>query len=322
MKQAVSLKTNTDENLTCEFHPTTKKTNYFRMKWILIVALLITFAKGYSQQSSPFSIETGFIRPGSEIRQQSSFQLSLPLFISDNNTFVVSPQYRILGIKNGLPIPENGFNQFSLRFVWRHKLTDDWNAAFFASPSLASSVGNFSGNGLMMFSGVRFSKTQSPAFHYYFGLVYSHRFSTNILVPIAGLKWKISPTLSFNGNLPYKWQLNWAIKPNFYTGLSLKGNRFTSYIPDNPDFDYFWFREQNLGMTSEIKIIRNFWLTAETGYSIKRNFNLYTKPENPEWNFGLKLIQPPKKPFFKHAENGFYVKFGLVYRLNRNSQEE
>ena len=295
--------------------------NILSFRHLLLTFLLTVNLSLFAQVNSPLSLGTE-IRPGSEIRQQSSFQLSLPLFISDNNAFVVSPQYRILGIKNGLSIQETGFNQFSLTFVWRHKLTNEWNAAFFASPSLSSSVGNFSGNGLMMLSGIRFSKTQSPAFVYYFGLAYSHRFSTNTLIPIAGLKWKISPTLSFNGNLPYKWQLNWAIKPNSYTGLSFKGNRFTSHTPDNPDFDYLWFREQNLGLTSRVKIIRNFWLTAEAGCSVKRNFNLYAEPENQEWSFGLEFIQPSQEPVFKYSENGFYIKFGLSYRFDSNSQED
>lgn len=287
------------------------------MKYFFTIVLATLFLRLLAQQSSPLSL-TWEPSVNSEIRQQSSFQLALPLVVSENNALVVSPQYKIFTIGNEFPISGNNFNQFSLRFAWRHKLSDGWNAALFAAPSFSSATGNFSGNGLMIFSGIRLAKIQSPAFLYYFGLAYSRRFSSNVLVPVFGLKWKISPTLHFTGDLPFKGQLIREAKPNFYSGLIFKGNRFISHIPDNPDFDYFWFREQNLGLTSGVKIIRNFWLTAEAGYSVKRNFNLYTEPENPKWSFGLEFIQPSQEPVFKYSENGFYMKFGLVYRFDRN----
>jgi len=287
-------------------------------RFFLLTTLLAGMLPAYAQINSPLSFELNSVRPGSEINNMGSFHLAVPLLISEKNLVLLSPQYKFLSSEAVFPIDYIHFYQGSLRFAWRHKLNEKWSSTLITVPSLASANGNFSSDGLMWFSGIRLAHIQNPSFLYYFGLAYSYRFSNNIIVPLLGFKWKPAPDLIIAGDLPFRAQLQWEANSKITTEILFRGERFTAYIPDSPESDYFWFRERNLGWEGSIKTFRNFWLTTEIGYSLKRNFNLYTEPETPKWSFAAQFIRPEEGAVFEHNENGFYAKFGIVYRFQKD----
>jgi hypothetical protein len=285
-------------------------------RFLLLATLLAGIFPVYAQINSPLSFELNSIRPGSEINSLGSFHLAVPLYISEKNQFAFSPQYRFLNTGNTFPMNDRHFSQLSTRFAWRHKLSEKWSSALLASSSLASANKNFPSSGLMWFSGVRLAHIQNPSFLYYFGLAYSYRFSNHIIVPLLGFKWKPASGLIIAGDLPFRAQLQLEPNLKITTGLLFRGERFTAHISDTPKSDYFWFRERNIGWEGSIKTFRNFWLTTEIGYSLKRDFNIYTEPETPKWSFATQFIRPEEGAVFEYNENGFYVKFGIKYRFN------
>ncbi len=289
--------------------------NLALFRFFLLVTLLAGILPVYAQNNSPLTFELNSIRPGSEINNMGNFQLAVPLFISEKNQLVVSPQYQFLNTGEKFPIDDKHFYQASTRFVWRHKINEQWNSIMLASTSLASAGGDYSSKGLLWFSGVQLVYIQNLSLRYHFGLAYVYRFSNHIIVPFLGFTWKPAPDLVITGNLPSRVQLQWKPNSKIVTGLLFRGERFTAHIPDSPDYGYFWFRERNIGWEGSIKTVRNFWLTTEIGYSLKRNFNLYTEPETPKWSFATQFIRPENGAVFEYDENGFYVKFGIVYRF-------
>lgn len=292
--------------------------NLVFLRFSLLIVLLAGTLPGYAQFNSPLAFELNSIRPGSEINNTGSFHLAAPIFISEKNQLVFSPQYRFLNTGDAFPMGDRHFYQVSTRFAWRHKLNEKWSFAWLATSSLASATGNYSSGGLMWFSGIRVAYIQSPAFLYQFGLAYSYRFSNHIIVPLLGFKWKPAPHLVISGNLPFRTQVQWEPHSKIVTGLFFRRERFTAHIPNAPGYDYFWFREKNIGWEGSIKTFRNFWLTTEIGYSLKRNFNIYTEPETPKWSFSTQFIRPKERAVFEHKDDGFYVKFGIIYRFHKD----
>lgn len=286
----------------------------------MFIILLAGILPVYAQFNSPLSFELNSIRPGSEINNTGSFHLVVPLFMSEKNQLVFSPQYRFLNTGDVFPMDDRHFYPVSTRLAWRHKLNEKWSLSWLATSSLASATGDYSSGGLMWFSGIRVAYIQSPKFLYQFGLAYSYRFSNHIIVPLLGFKWKPAPRLVVSGNLPFRVQAQWESSSKTVTGLFFRGERFTAHIPDASGYDYFWFRERNIGWEGGIKTFCNFWLTTEVGYSLKRNFNIYTEPETPKWSFATQFIRPEEGAVFEHKDNGFYVKFGIVYRIHKGEQ--
>ena len=290
------------------------------MKPILFIFLSITTANLYAQDFSPLAFDYKLYGSDSGIRKNGKVQVSFPVFISGKNQIVLSPQYKFLGLGDSFPKDEKSFYQFSLRFAWRHQLNDHWNAALLASPSLASASGDFSSEAWMWSGGVRVSNRVSQSFLYYFGIAYSNRFSNNLLVPLAGLRWNPVSRMNLSLNLPSRARLAWDFSDRIHTGLQFAGNRQTSYIPNQSEYDYFWFRERNLSWFTDLKLVRNWWVSAELGYSLKRDLLAYQESDYPVWRLGTQFNRTSLDPVLEYSEKGLFLNVSVGYRLGKREK--
>lgn len=290
------------------------------MKHILYIALCLISASLYAQDFSPLAFDYKLYGGNSGIRKNGEVQLAFPVFISGKNQIVVSPQYKFLGLDDSFPFDKTNFYQFSVRMAWRHQLNDRWNAALLVSPSLASASGDFSSEAWMWSGGVRVSNRVSQRFLYYFGIAYSNRFSNNLLVPLAGLRWNPVSRMNLSLNLPSRARLSWDFSDRIHTGLQFAGNRQTSYIPNQSEYDYFWFKERNLSWFTDLKLVRNWWVSADLGYSLKRDLLAYQESDHPVWRLGTQFDRTSFDPVFEYSGKGFFLNVSVGYRLGKRGK--
>lgn len=290
------------------------------MKHILYITFCLISASLYAQDFSPLALDYKLLGNNSGIRKNGEVQLAFPVFISGKNQIVVSPQYKFLGLDDSFPFDKTNFYQFSVRMAWRHQLNDHWNATLLVSPSLASASGDFSSEAWMWSGGVRVSNRVSQCFLYYFGIAYSNRFSNNLLVPLAGLRWNPVSRMNLSLNLPSRARLEWDFSDRIHTGLQFAGNRQTSYIPNQSEYDYFWFRERNLSWFTDLKLVRNWWVSAELGYSLKRDLLAYQKPDHAVWRLGTQFDRTSFDPVFEYSGKGFFLNVSVGYRLGKRGK--
>lgn len=287
------------------------------MRHLIFLLVSLIAINSFAQDFSPLAFDYKLYGGNSEVKKNGTIHLAFPVIISGKNQIVVSPQYKFLGLDDSFPFEKTNFYQFSLRVAWRHQLNDRWNAALLFSPSLASAFGDFSSEAWMWSGAIRMSYLANQRFLYYFVIAYSNRFSNNLLVPIAGLKWNPVSHLSLSLNLPSQIRLLWEFTDRLHTGLQFAGNRQTSYVPNQPGYDYFWFRERNLSWFTDLKLIRKWWITTSLGYSLKRDLLAYQKSDHAVWRFGTQFDSTSLDPVFEFSEKGFFLNVSLGYRLGK-----
>lgn len=287
------------------------------MKCILIVALLITFAKGYSQQGSPFSF-TYEPSTGSEIKQRGSVQMAYPLLRSEHNRLIISPQYRFLQTGDSFPIEETRFAQTSLRFIWQHELNDRWTLNWVVAPAIASTSGNYSPDALTGLTALRFNWKKNEQITYIFGLSYAQRFSGNLLIPVAGFRWTPTERATYTGTLPLWFRVEWAVKPAFHTGFFSGGNGYNASLPNNTQYSYIWLQERNLGWFANLKITRNWWFSLDAGYKLKQKLRVYAEMNRNSWQIGTPLSGSKQAPDLEIASKGLFLRCSVFLRLGKN----
>ncbi len=287
------------------------------MKYSIFSVFCLITTNLFSQDFSPFSFDYKLSDGNSMISKNGRAHLVIPCFISGRNQIALSPQYKFLELNDFSHFNESCFYQFSVRLAWRHKLSNSWDAALFISPSLASAYGNFSSEAWMWSGGIRITNRTGQSLLYYFGIAYSNRFLNNLLVPVAGFKWNPVPHINLSFDLPSRARLLWEISERIHTGLQFAGNREISYLPNQQEYDYFWLTERNLSLFSDFKLFRNWWISADLGYSLKRNLLAYRKPAHALWRLGTQFDHIFLDPAFEHSEKGGFLNISLSYRLGK-----
>ncbi|RKD90245.1 DUF6268 family outer membrane beta-barrel protein [Mangrovibacterium diazotrophicum] len=283
-----------------------------------IVCLLLLFPlAGYSQSLSVFSADFVPTRGKSEIGASGDIQLAFPVLRRQTDQLVLAPRYQFLNLDDGFPFSEQRFYELSLNTVWRHTINESWSWVALIMPAFSSSTDELSMNSFVWTSGLSFTRLQNRHFSYRLGVIYANRFKSNLIVPMLGFHWIPNDHFELNADLPMRLRVQWLVAGGLKMGLVASSNRQISHVSGYADFDYLWFREQNLSWFTDLRMIRKWWLSCQAGYSFKRELKLYQKPEQATWEVGANLTPSKVDPFFEYADEGFFLKVGIAYQLTR-----
>jgi hypothetical protein len=287
------------------------------MRKVLLFIFWLYATSLIAQNFSPFTLEYQFSGDNSEIRQTGSIHLAFPVFVSTKNQVILSPRYKFIGLSKSLPFDETRYNQYSLNMAWRHQLNKHWNAAVFSSPSISSGFGNFSLDGIIWSSGFMLAYRKNQHLTYFFGMAYSYQFSNSLLVPIGGFNWNPTSKLSIGADFPFRGNVSWSLNSKTQTGVLFSNNRFTSYIPNSPEYNYLWTAERDLSWFTNVKLIRNWWLKVDLGYCLSRDLYAYDQLTRHSLHIGSQLNGFDQEPIYKSFSEGLFLQCTFTYKINR-----
>jgi len=158
---------------------------------------------------------------------------------------------------------------------------------------------------------------KSPVLTYFLGMAYSYQFSNNLLIPIAGLNWSPISRVNLVADLPFRGQVSWDLNSKIQTGFLYLNNRFTSYIPNIQQYNYLWINERNLSWFTNLKMIRNWWLKFDLGYSISRELYAYDQLTRHSWQIGSQLNGFNQDPAYESSSKGLFLQCSIIYKMKK-----
>lgn len=179
---------------------------------------------------------------------------------------------------------------------------NDWLALAILSPSISSdfkgvdSINDFSEQ--LLFQGsLLFQKTVHDDYKYGFGGLYTSKFGSPLLLPLAQLSYK-KDRLTFDALIPAKIGLYYDFSPKKFTaGLQVAVDGGEYEILDtinNPSIETVRFSQINFGPKLEYRLTGPIHFSLSTGFSTNRKFEFALDNDNsadvsPESNFFLSL---------------------------------
>ena len=292
-----------------------------RIVYRLVGLFLFLFmvSGGWAQTLTPGALEVELAHPGSEIEQNMSLQIVLPLYSSSENRLMMMPRYRYLQLSDAFPFEVSQFHKVDFRFSWMHSLNGKWSSVFFFEPTLSSDFKQVSFSDLMWSSGIRMVYHKNERRTFYLGFIYANRYNSHLIIPAFGARRQLTDKIVISGNLPFFTRFSYWLNPDTETGVYYLRRGFSSGITGNPNDDYIWVHERSLGLFANRKVFRNWWMAVNLGYRINREVNAYREPEHASWYFGTLLTNNSLAPEYQYSESGFIMRLAISYRFSVSS---
>jgi hypothetical protein len=197
------------------------------------------------------------------------------------NTFIavpidISPKSKI--------IPSLGYRQYNMDYGNEGNLAlHGSNATITYLHSSTDSIYSFTVTFLSGFNSTRFAfdnKSYQPGaaiiqtirvrqgLKIKFGMYYNREFFSDFFVPLAGVEWNISGSLSLYGVLPNSLRLEKQFSNKLYSGMVFKS--FTSSYRHQSDKGYYKFSDNHLGIYADYDLPGNLTINGEAGYTLFR----------------------------------------------------
>ena len=158
---------------------------------------------------------------------------------------------------------------------------------------------NISKNGQFQFGGALVGAMYKAGEHltYKMGVYVNGEFFGLFIIPLLGIDWKINDKTNLFGILPASLTLERRLAKRLYAGAAFR--TFTNSYHDSGN-QYIRIDENQLGLFMDYYPARHLVLNLEAGHSLFRKIRSGTRYDiKNNWN----------------AQNNFYVKLTLAYRL-------
>jgi hypothetical protein len=284
-----------------------------RSKLIISIGVFLILASNRikAQGDEAVVLEYDMYRASSIFNQSGKVLFGVPIYRSGKSTFLLSPEYKFFSTETNELLSAGYLNQVSFRFVWQYKLENNWRMQWLSVPVVTSPFTDKTG--FLFNNALRFNKTNA-VFGYSFGIAYSRRYKNNIISPIAGFTWNPSNDWNIVGRVPVYFKVQHRLNPNLFVGAELSGNSITS-LSTSPDYDFVWLHERNLGLFTDWKLYKKWWLSGMLGYSLNRSIKTYNLPDRNVWTMKTTLGEPGNEPLNQLHEKGLIINIGLKYKL-------
>jgi hypothetical protein len=275
------------------------------------ISLIFTSNQLRAQGNETVMLEYEPYRASSIFNQSGKVLFGVPVYKSSRSLFFISPEYKFFFTKSNELLSAEFLNQVSLRFVWQYQFEKSWKIQWLGVPVVTSPLSNKTG--LILNNLLKIDKTH-PILGYFIGIAYSQRYRNNIISPMAGFNW--NPTNDWNlvGRVPLYLSLRHKLNTSLYMGVELSENNISS-LSKNTDYDFVWLHERNLGLISDWKLYKKWWLSGMVGYSLNRSLTTYKLPSKSIWTIKTTLGEPGNEPLNQLHEKGFIVNIGVKYKL-------
>lgn len=282
-----------------------------KTKFVLLIVLIFSFVKIYSQVENRASLFYSYYVPSSDngfgnIEQSNiDFQYNL-------KTKVIAKKMRwdnAFSYKTVLldaDVNENNLTDlsYSTSFVYtknaKNFLIGNARLNYRAENNIA--ITNNAIYPAISFGYMRQSQ-KNKSIRWATGLSYNNDFGKNVLLPFFIFNYE-KQKMKFNATLPTSVLLLIRSNPKFYYGLNATLNSSIFEVED-PNYDRLKLLNANFFAFSQIKIYDKFWLEIKPGITMRRDVD---------------FLQSNFEPVNSNAENrlepNFVITSGIVYRMN------
>lgn len=158
-----------------------------------------------------------------------------------------------------------------------------------------------------------YRKTENAEFR--LGFYTNTEFMGQMVTPLFGIDWKISPRVRFYGVLPATGTLSFQQNENWYIGADFLGVFQTYRQPG--DGAFYLQRAVNLmSVFSDFYITKNIVFNAELGFLLGSGYKLFEEGDKIDWALNLVKFGDDRTELDRIKTDGLVFKAGLVFRFN------
>lgn len=151
------------------------------------------------------------------------------------------------------------------------------------------------------------------------GFYTNTEFMGQLVTPLFGIDWKISPKLRFYGVLPATGTISYQYRDNWFIGADFLGIFQTYRQPS--DGDFYLQRAVNLGsLFSEYYLTDNIVFNVKVGLLVGSGYKLFEEGDKIDWALNLVKFGDDRTELDRIKTDGIVAKAGLVFRFNIENQ--
>lgn len=147
------------------------------------------------------------------------------------------------------------------------------------------------------------------------GFYTNTEFMGQLVTPLFGIDWKISPRVRFYGVLPATGTLSFQQKDNWFIGADFLGVFQTYRQPSDGDF-YLQRAVNFLSFFSDYYLTKNIVFNAKVGFLVGSGYKLFEEGDKVDWALNLVKFGDDRTELDRIKTDGLVVKAGLVFRFN------
>jgi hypothetical protein len=202
-------------------------------------------------------------------------QANLPLKIYKKDLLLINPVFEMthLDFKNETA---DDFHLYGLTMALTYmKQWKDpkWKTAFVGLIRLSSDLKNITAEHLQPGCAMLVIYERSHKVRYKLGVFYSAEFFGTLVLPLAGIDWKITDRLTLHGLVPRSMFLEYKVTPRVYAGIATKtvlnSYRYQSFNPH----DYIKIEENHVRLFVDYYLTRHIVFNVEAGHTFFREYH-------------------------------------------------
>ncbi len=147
------------------------------------------------------------------------------------------------------------------------------------------------------------------------GFYTNTEFMGQLVTPLFGIDWKISPKIRFYGVLPATGTLSFQQNDNWYIGADFLGVFQTYRQPS--DGNFYLQRAVNLmSIFSDYYLTDNIVFNVKVGFLVGSGYKLFEEGDKIDWALNLVKFGDNRTELDRIKTDGIVAKAGLVFRFN------
>lgn len=206
-------------------------------------------------------------------------------------------------------------NVLGLQLGLRREFSKTWSGLFLLVPKIASDRFSFSKTNQQLGFISLWTQKKNKNLKYRYGLYVNTEKYGVLILPIWGLYY-VHPNkkIEVNLKLPILADVNWKMSRSVWLGAKIK-SLVTSYSLANQN-NYVANNSNKLMGYARFKLNKSIYLNTNLGYSIVRNYSVYSNAHEKNISLGSFYLGKERKELNSTLEKGLFFKTELLYRFD------
>lgn len=297
------------------------------MKTFFLVISFFAASVSFSQNSIDLANLYYRMSPNNSVSDDScsrtlstvGVDVKLPLKINDNNVILIGLDYQQNSIQSSQKsnLQDLNFSSSMLQVGLEHK----WNAKskmlFISMTRLNTDFKSVNTNHFQQGGLALGTTAHSANFDWKYGMYYNAEFFGPMFVPLFGFNWKMNDKWRLKLIVPLNFELSYQPSQRLITGLRFDGVNASFRTNQNSLLKdaYIDKADNNIWSFAEMEIGKNCWLHVKAGYSILRQYRIYSDNEEMNWKLGPVNFGDNRPIETRTFENGWSFEARFIYRL-------
>lgn len=158
-----------------------------------------------------------------------------------------------------------------------------------------------------------YKKTENAEFR--LGFYTNTEFMGQLVTPLFGIDWKISPRVRFYGVLPATGTISFQQNDNWFIGGDFLGVFQTYRQPGDGDF-YLQRAVNFMSLFSDYYLTDNIVFNVKVGLLVGSGYKLFEEGDKIDWALNLVKFGDDRTELDRIKTDGIVAKAGLVFRFN------